>query len=209
LKIIGICGQKRHGKDTVGSMLQGEQRGTPIAFADPIKRIAMDLYGFSYAQCYGDEKEIPDPRWDGLTARHALQQIGTEMGRSIHPETWIRYCLKTIERVSKGENLEIHWAAAQGFVPAREAYLGRGTHDLIPPDLTRWCITDVRFPNEAQCIRAAGGMILKVVRPSLVGTQGDTHASETSVDQIKPDHTLINDGTVEDLREKVLRFLET
>ena len=208
MKIIGICGRKRHGKDTVGNFLQLEGRYTPLAFADPIKRIAMDLYGFTYEQVYGLEKEIPDPRWDGLTPRHALQQIGTEMARGIHKETWIRYGLNIIEQASRGKQPRIHWAPSRGFTKAR--------HDLIIPgrenatewgskyvDLDRWCITDVRFPNEAEMIRAAGGKVIKVVRPSLEGKQGDTHASETSLDSIEPDLLLVNDGSLDDLHVKV------
>ena len=206
MKILGICGRKRHGKDTVGHFLQSQGRYTPIAFADPIKRIAMDIYGLSYDQCYGSDefKEAVDSRW-GVTPRHIMQQIGTEVARAIHPETWVRYCLSTIDKASGGEQPLIHWAPARGFVAART--------DLLIPEidirgpytvLTRWVITDVRFPNEAEHIRAAGGKIIKVVRPSLEGKQGDTHSSETSIDEIEPDHLILNDGTLADLRAKVL-----
>jgi len=208
VNVIGICGRKRHGKDTVGGFLQQEEKFTPIAFADPIKKIAMELYGFTYEQCYGDEKEVPDPRWEGLTPRHAMQQIGTEVARGIHSETWIRYCFETMSKAARGENPEIHWAPAKGFIPAKEAYLGKGTFDLQAPDMSRWCITDVRFPNEAAFIKAQGGKVVKVVRPALEGKQGDTHASETSIDEIEPDVLLVNDGTLEDLLLSVQGSLE-
>lgn len=198
MEIIGVCGRKRHGKDTIGGMLMDLQEYTPIAFADPIKRIGMDIYGLSYDQCYGtqEDKETVDPRW-GVSPRHILQRIGTEMGRNIHPETWVRYCLKTIEKAANGEEPLVHSPKYRAFIPATPRWC----------NLNRWVITDCRFPNEAAAIRQVGGEIIKVVRPSLEGKQGDTHASETSIDDIEPDHLIINNGTLDDLRAKVLEAI--
>jgi hypothetical protein len=194
VKVIGICGKKRHGKDTVGGFLSAEFDYTPIAFADPIKRIAMDLYDFSYEQVYGSEKEIPDERWDGLTPRHAMQQIGTEVARLIHPLTWVRKCLANIREYQTGESHPIlHSPAHRDFRPAHGSWI---------PDRNLWVICDVRFPNEAEAIRAEGGKVIKVVRPSLEGKQGDAHASETNIDKIDPDILVVNDGTLEDLALK-------
>ena len=217
MPIIGVCGKKRHGKNTVGEFLTAFEGYTPIAFADPIKRIAMDIYGLSYEQCFGstEAKESPDPRW-GVPPRHILQQIGTEVARSIHKDTWVRYCLDTIERAGRGEEPVIHWAPLKDFVKASEdkrwpawalpmdvygnTYGGEGDRMI---NLQRWVVTDVRFPNEADHIREAGGKIIKVVRPEREGTQGDTHASETNIDNIDPDFLVINDGALEDLARKV------
>lgn len=208
MKIVGICGRKRHGKNTVGDILQAEARVTPIAFADPIKKIALEIYGFSYDQVFGDDKEIPDPRWDGLTPRHVMQQIGTEVARSIHKDTWVRYCLETIRQAAAGGEPRIHWAPSRGFIPAPLLFLDwKGATHIT--DLEKWAITDVRFPNEASHIRAAGGKIIKVVRPALEGKQGDTHASETSIDEIEPDILIINDGTRDDLLGQVRTVLPT
>ena len=40
-------------------------------------------------------------------------------------------------------------------------------------------VSDVRFPNEAAAISDAGGVIIRVERPSL-GTTTSTHVTETS-----------------------------
>lgn len=52
---------------------------------------------------------------------------------------------------------------------------------------------DCRFPNEAAAVRALGGIIVRVVRPGLVG--GSEHASESGQNGIEPDATLWNDET--------------
>jgi hypothetical protein len=188
-RIIGICGRKRHGKDTVGRILQDYGYLT-TAFADPVKRVAMDVYGMSWDQCYGDgpEKEAIDPRW-GLSPRVIMQRLGTEVGRGIHPETWIKHTLDNVRSAAAGTGFTLRDDDGRRFVRAH------GVASL-------WAVTDVRFPNEADAVIAAGGVIVKVVRPAL-GTPTDEHPSETSVDLVGADVTIINDGTIDDLRSRV------
>lgn len=195
LQIIGICGQKRHGKDSVAHILR-ESGYTPIAFADPIKRIAADVYGLTYEQCFGSQqsKESIDPRW-GRSPRHIFQRIGTEMGRSIHSETWIRYCMNAIQDASLGGGPLLH-------LPGR-GWEHVSAFEQAGMDRKKWVVTDIRFPNEANAVRRAGGKVIKVVRPSLDGAQKDDHASETSLSGIEVDHLVLNSGTLEDLASTV------
>lgn len=190
--IIGICGRKRHGKDSVGRVLYDQHGFMPTAFADPVKRVAMDVYGLSWDQCYGDgpEKEAIDPRW-GLSPRAIMQLLGTEVGRSIHTDTWVKHTLSNIQSAYEGYGFRWRNDRAREFV-----------HQWTSPPVG-WVITDVRFPNEAEAIRKVNGKVWKVVRPSL-GISTDEHPSETSVDQIVADLILTNQGTLADLRNQVL-----
>jgi hypothetical protein len=61
---------------------------------------------------------------------------------------------------------------------------------------------DVRFPNEADIIRALGGQIWRVVR--LGAGIGTTHESERHIDAIEHDLVITNCGTLDDLRKQVL-----
>lgn len=196
LRIIGICGRKRHGKDSVGNILRKNYSFSATAFADAVKRVAMDVYGLSWDQCYGNgpEKEAVEPRW-GLSPRVIMQRIGTEVGRNIHADTWVKHTLDNIQAAANGQVYTWRDDFTQGFTR-----LG-----LVR---TRWVITDVRFPNEAEAIRSAGGQIWKVVRPSL-GVPTDEHPSETSVDLVHADETLINDGTLDDLSRKVYLIMSS
>lgn len=66
--------------------------------------------------------------------------------------------------------------------------------------------TDVRFANEAEAIRASGGVIVKVERPGNERVVGD-HVSERLVDTFEHDFVFANDGRrahVDDL-ERFLR----
>ena len=198
--IVGVSGKKRHGKDTVGQTLNMSRGFMQTAFADPLKIMAMDLFWLTYDQCYGGvgldgkvvDRELVDPRW-GLSPRQILQLLGTEVGRNVHTEVWVRNTLKHIEDAFAGREVNFHYQSLRTFRPVT---FNKG-------HAARWCITDCRFPNEAEAVKAAGGIVVKVHRPGL-GESGDSHASETSVDLVEEDHLLINDGTLEDLQAQVL-----
>ncbi len=66
-------------------------------------------------------------------------------------------------------------------------------------------ITDVRFPDEAAAIRNWGGHIWRVKRP---GYEGDGHESESFIDEIAPDLTLLNNGPVSTLRALARKTLK-
>lgn len=189
--ILGIAGKKRHGKDVISSVMSEHYGIHRIAFADELKRIAMHLWGLTFEQVYGDDlKEVEDPRW-GLSPRVFLQRLGTQVGREIHPETWVRFTLNTIQKAFQGEPVLLPDLINREF---REFRFDAGHAHT-------WSIPDARFPSEASAIRAIGGLVIKVVRPSLISN--DTHASETEVDNIVGDINILNDGSVEDLKDKV------
>jgi hypothetical protein len=109
------------GKDTVADLFVSEHHFAKVAFADPMKRFLMEVYGFTKEQLWGpsDLREVPDKRfprrhtfegdkcaccgafyyeergWSAeqcfLTPRYALQQLGTEWGRDCYDETWVSY----------------------------------------------------------------------------------------------------------------------
>ncbi len=71
-------------------------------------------------------------------------------------------------------------------------------------DCDNWIITDTRFPNEAQAIKDADGIIIRVTRPG-IGPVND-HPSETGLNQWKFDYEIQNDGTLENLINSVKIF---
>jgi ABC-type dipeptide/oligopeptide/nickel transport system ATPase subunit len=66
------------------------------------------------------------------------------------------------------------------------------------------CFTDVRFLNEAEEIKKMYGTLIRV-------TDGDLNKvslnSEKETDLIKVDYTIVNDGTLEELENKVKELL--
>ncbi|WJN63390.1 deoxynucleoside monophosphate kinase [Streptomyces phage phiScoe55] len=68
-------------------------------------------------------------------------------------------------------------------------------------------VTDVRFPNEADAIRKAGGVVVRINRPG-VGPKEDpggwVHESEVALDHYDFDVTVNNNGTIEELHHHLL-----
>ena len=78
----------------------------------------------------------------------------------------------------------------------------------IPSHVRIVLITDVRFENEAEMIRAAGGLLIRVIRPnddSFPAPDGPEHESETALDYYNFTNLemLHNDGGLADLHECV------
>jgi hypothetical protein len=92
-------------------------------------------------------------------------------------------------------------AYENAFMEREGLYLKEEENNLIYPS---WCITDMRFPNEKEAVKEKGGITIKVVRP---GTVIGNHPSETALDDAEFDYEIINDGTIEDLIEKVKEIL--
>ncbi len=178
--LIGVTGEKGHGKDTVCARLAafGYERH---AWADELKAIACHLWDLSPEQAHGtiEQKEAIDERW-GVASRHFFQILGTDVARKGHAETWIRFLLLKLARLSmKGPEL--------------------------PTLSAGYAVSDLRFPNEADAIRQHGGIIVRVVRDFRTGV-GENHASERGVRKIKADYVLVNDSTVGDLHGVVDDF---
>ena len=172
--MIGITGKKGSGKDAIGQILTEEFGYRRYAFADSLKSICKELFGFNHEQLHGNLKEEKDSYW-GVSPREVLQFVGSELFRdqmstlipSLGKDFWVR----SLER------------------------------KLVSTE--KICVTDVRFENEAEMVRSLGGRIIKVVRPCLVSQ--DEHQSENA--EIEADLIVVNDGTLEDLRIKLLEQL--
>jgi hypothetical protein len=95
--MIVIAGRAGSGKDTLADYLCAHQGHAKVALADPMKGFCAKIFGWEHSRMWGESylRNAPDPEWDGLTARHALQTLGTEWGRACHPDVWVRYLLRT------------------------------------------------------------------------------------------------------------------
>lgn len=194
MNIIGVIGLARSGKDTTADWLVRERGFCKVALADPIKRYCMDAFGFTEYQLWGGGRDVPDLRWERpggecLTPRHALQQLGTEWGRSMHPSVWVRKAISTAERIL---------VCGDGYSQER----GLNPLGWVDDEPVGVVIPDVRFLNEAAAIRAAGGRLVRVTRPGYKGLDGAAadHMSEreaSSMLLLSDDRELTNAGSLE------------
>ena len=189
--IIGITGKAQSGKDTACRIVQlintvdydcacleGEGEKYILdnvdsilpmtcmwekhAFADKLKECASTILGvprfmFESGKFKESFTSLPLSNKEGepMTNREFLQYFGTEVGRSIDKNLWIKALM-----YSYGRDKESHW--------------------IIP---------DVRFPNEADAIRNAGGVLWKIERD---GSGAGNHISEKLIDDIMVDIIIEN-----------------
>ncbi|MGH6627622.1 MAG: deoxynucleotide monophosphate kinase [Burkholderiaceae bacterium] len=177
-RLIGLTGYAGTGKDSVRAALEHEHGFTGLAFAEPMRGMLRELLTSSgIGADWMDERALKEAVIPalGVSYRHLAQTLGTEWGRALHPDFWLRI--------------------AGSFIADR---MGAGA--------TCFVVSDVRFVNEAGWVRAHGGAIWRVHRPSAAPVRA--HQSEAEVDDIRPDWTLHNTGSLADLRELVGEALE-
>lgn len=188
MKIIGVSGRKRAGKNVVGAMINNQLAAIgkdyqQKAFADKLKDIAAIMTGVPRSgwETEEDKAEFLDPVWNfvdesgakqRMTRRMFLQKLGSDAcNAKLHPMTWIN-CL---------------------FSEAMED--------------SNWIITDVRFPQEVDAVKNRGGIVIRVQRPEK-DDHGDKHISEIALDNYDGyDYVIVNDGSLLDLEDKVTEMV--
>ena len=126
---------------------------------------------------------------ESLTPRLLLQLLGTECGREIiHPNIWINALFADYK------------ALYDAPIYSGDKIIDQG---LIYPN---WIITDVRFPNESEAIKKRNGILIRVNRNS---NEVSNHESEIALDDYAGfDYIIENNGTIEELIEKVRQILQ-
>ena len=168
-----------------------------MSFASILKDVVSIMFDWDRNLLEGDTEESRkwrekiDEWWSQrlniphLTPRFVLQYIGTDVMRgSFHPDIWLA-CLE--RRILKQINL-------------------LGEKEII-------VITDCRFSNEIECLKKMGGIFVRVIRgdePEWLFQYVNygvppvgVHISEYGWTGGKFDHVIHNDGTLENLKEKI------
>ena len=78
--LIGICGRKRCGKDTIADYLVKNYNFVKYNFGDQVKLICKLMFDFSDEQINGDLKDVVDPRWN-IKPRDTFQVFGTDFAQ--------------------------------------------------------------------------------------------------------------------------------
>jgi hypothetical protein len=191
-KNVGLIGKARSGKDTVAERLGRTFAYTRVAFADPLKDMALRLNPIVGTD--NDTLAVPGERlrdvvsfwgWERAKdelpeVRRVLQRIGQGV-REHDEDFWVRVALRKID------------AAAKWNLPV--------------------VVTDVRYENEARALRDRGFALFRVTRPassrvSMTEALAE-HDSETELDNWATSLTIANTGTLDDLNRIVDSLLLT
>lgn len=186
---IAISGKARSGKNTLAEIICSElenlyQDKAPIitAFADPIKKIAKNMFpDIDYQDLWGPSERrdaiIPSAfNADGtpLTVRKLLLDIG-KTGRVYNPNIWINATFSEVERCQK-------------YIPI---------------------ISDCRFANEFEALKNNNYFLIRIKRPQCDYVVKDI--SEIDLDNLpdsKFDYVILNDSSLDVLKQKIVNLIE-
>lgn len=197
ISILALIGSSASGKSTVAQRLVERHGYTRVRFAQPLKDMLICL-GLTPEHVDGPQcvRERPIDLLCGKSPRYAMQTLGTEWRDMIDRRLWAKVTRKRIS-------------------------------DLLVEGITKFVIDDMRFPHEAEMFREIGCVIVAIRRPELEPTRvqriwsslpvGSTarglariafrlrsfHKSETEWFKIKPDTTVMNTKTLDDLYHSI------
>jgi hypothetical protein len=184
MKVVGISGYARSGKDTLADILVEHHGYTKVAFADKMR-------DFLYAQNpyvaengggsnFRSLQEIINKfGWDGYKSspwgddlRALVQRTGTEAGRqTLWQNIWVDAAFKGLD-----------------------------------PD-GKYVFSDTRFLNEAEAVKDHGGLLLRISRPGVgpaLDENGEAHISEIALDDYTGfDYNIPNDGSIDLLSHRM------
>lgn len=175
--IIGLSGFARSGKDTVGRLL-GAYGYAPLSLADPIREALQII----------DPMVLAQGRQEYGLAEY-IEEYGWEEAKDRNPR--VRPLMqRTGDAMKKvvGEDVWIR-AALSKMVPGKS-----------------YVITDVRFDLEAEVLREAGAVIVRIDRPGY-GKQTD-HRSDRVISPHLVDAILRNDGTAVELPAEIAYVMD-
>lgn len=174
--IIGLSGYARSGKDTISGMLMGIHGYRRVAFADTIRNLLFAM----------------DPLVMHEETPFRLQDIvdskGWEAAKTEYPE--IRRLLQDLGVGARGLLEDDIWITA--------ALKGFNKEDKI-------VVADVRFKNEAACIKGLGGQVWRINRID-TGPAND-HISEVDMDDWGYDAVITNNSDMPNLIKQIRKLL--
>jgi len=179
---IGLIGKAQSGKDTAADILRRRFLYTPVPFAAPLKEMALSI-----------DPLIPTG-WDThVRLSRLIAAAGWDYAKTHYPE--VRRVLQRVGQSARDSDPDYWLRPMRTTLNAAEAW-------NLPV-----VVTDVRYRNEADMLRARGFRLVRIVRPG-AGLDGEAgkHDSETELDGFAADTLLTNDGTLADLEEAVIRI---
>lgn len=187
--IIGLSGYARSGKDTVADILVKEAGFIRVAFADKLRQALYALNPIVWRERTYDGGNHPIG-WRTVYLQEIIDQHGWDGVKATEYGPEVRRLLQRMG-TEVGRNIlgEDIWVDAV----------------LRSIDVTKnYVATDCRFTNEAKAVTRKGGQVWRITRPGV--EPANDHISEIGLDTWPWDAVILNDGSLDDLREKVLRL---
>jgi hypothetical protein len=179
--LVGLIGKKRTGKDTFAAVLVEKHGYERVALADPLREaaLALDPIMGTFPLLHEGLTRVREWRLSEV-----IDSIGWEKAKDYCPEV-----RRTLQRLGTES---IRSLDDQFWIRTAFARI-----DALREAGTPVVVTDVRYPNEAEAIRKAGGYLARIVRD--LPDDGDSHASEKAMDGYRENLRIPNNGSKNDL----------
>lgn len=171
---IALIGKARSGKDTIGRRLQQRYAYTPVAFADPLKAMALKA------------NPIIDVRVP-FRLSAVVDAFGWERVKVAYPE--VRKFLQTLGDAVRADD--------EYFFVRLAAEKIRVANEWNLPVV----VTDCRYRNEVEELVNLGFKTVQVMRPDGVAT--GSHSSETELRSYVADNVVWNSRSITSLHAQV------
>jgi hypothetical protein len=197
-KVIGMCGKKGVGKNFVADLLKAELENSSIkvkqmAFAEPLKEFLITCLGLNREWTYGSDNDKNNPtnvRWETMDACIKAKYPG-KTGFMTHRE---------VMQIFGTDVMRDNWD--------KNIWVNTLNRRIEQTDAEFVIVTDVRFPNEIEILKARGGRIWLVDGPQRGGeaAKKDKHASEMLTETpVQYDVVILNrwETTADELRSQI------
>lgn len=182
--IVGLTAKKGSGKDTLADYLVKKKKYIKLSFAQFIKEASKHMFMWDDINFTNENKEKIDTYW-GISPRLFLQSFGTQFLRNI-PELNSQ-TLQRFDGVNIHGNFTYHIKRLN--LNINQIYKKNKFINIV--------ITDIRFKDEYDFVKALGGIIIKINRSNIKINEYSNHVSETNIDNFKPDLYIQNDSTLQ------------
>ncbi|MFD7070354.1 hypothetical protein ACFV97_24325 [Streptomyces sp. NPDC059913] len=180
---VALMGRAGSGKDTAAARLVSRYAFVRVAFADPLKDSALRLDPIVGAEStsYGS---LP------IRLSDVVRRYGWDRAKNGFPE--VRRTLQNLGETVRTDDPDFWLRMALDKIHTAD----------------RWSlpvvVSDVRYANEADALRTAGALMVRIERPgATAGGEAARHVSELDLDAYPADVTIPNTGTVADLDARV------
>jgi hypothetical protein len=186
--LLGLCGFAGVGKDEVRRILEQEYGFRGVAFADRLRAVVEKTNPY-----------LPDAH-DYYTT--VVTKLGYDVAKRTYPS--IRAFLVKLANAAREELGDSTWV--EPVLPLHNEPRPSTIHYTERDRTTdkRVVVSDVRYANEARRVETRGGVVLRIVRP---GHEAANDVEKQSLAEVKTPFILVNDGTLEELKDKVKRFM--
>lgn len=191
--IIGLAGFARTGKDTVGKMLIENHNFTRISFASPVYKGLYDFNPVVATKIFYHRTELGNsPEAIKIRLQEIVDSIGWERAKVEYEE------IRTL--------LQRYGTEAGRNIHGQDCWVKLACEKIKAEPNVNFVVTDVRFPNEVQALKALGAVLVQVTRKGV--TSVNNHISDKGLPDEMFNHFIRNNGTLEDLKLRVNELIQ-